>query len=61
MDLPAPPPLVVISDGLTERERRALTLIRQLLSEKKPVILLLDETGAIRVYRGERAGIVPPP
>jgi hypothetical protein len=53
---PAPPPVLI-----SEQDRKILELLKQLRIAKKPVILLLDETGAIRIYRGERAGIVPPP
>jgi hypothetical protein len=60
MDAPALPPVMVIAERLTENERRALALLRQLRLDKKPAILWVDESGAVRIYRAERAGVLSP-
>lgn len=61
MDYTPPPLPTVFLHSLDEKERKALEILRQLRRDKKPAILWVDESGAVRVYRAERAGILPPP
>lgn len=62
MEYVARPDLLgVIPKPLEDWERRALEILRQLRREKKPAILWVDASGAVKVFRGEPAGIIPPP
>lgn len=60
---PAPPVIPNISqpEPLAHWERELLRKARLLRQARKSVILLLEPNGAIRVWGGEPAGILPPP
>lgn len=45
---------------LAQWEKDALAKLRLLRQTGKPAILFITESGAIQLYRGERAGLVMP-